>query len=53
MALSSKMDRVIIGGYDYKGNMMNYLSKLNFWQTRAIFMTRYWMRAKITSRSLI
>ena len=43
MTLSSKMDRVIIGGYGYKGNMMNYLSKLNFWQARAIFMARYQM----------
>ena len=40
MVLSSKMDRVITGGYKFDGNMMRYLSELNFQQARAIFMTR-------------
>ena len=43
MILSSKMDRVIVSGYRYDGTMMKYLSELNFWQARAIFMSRYRM----------
>ena len=43
MALSSKMDRVVTSGYKFNGGMMKYLSELNFWQARAIFMARYRM----------
>ena len=43
MVISSKMDRVITGGFKFNGKMMRYLSELNFQQARAIFMTRYRM----------
>ena len=46
MILSSKMDRVIISGCRYDGTMMKYLSELNLWQKRAIFMSRYLMWLK-------
>ena len=43
MVASSKMDRVILGGYHYDGKMKKYLFELDFWQARAIFMARYRM----------
>ena len=43
MILGSKMDRVITSGFSFSGTMMKYLSELNFWQARAIFMSRYRM----------
>ena len=43
MILSSKMDRVMISGFQYDGSQKKYLYELNFWQARAIFMSRYRM----------
>ena len=43
MVISSKMDRVLLGGFEYTGNMMKYLSELKFCEARAIFMSRYRM----------
>jgi hypothetical protein len=43
MVISSKMDRVLLSGYEYKGTQMKYLSELKFVEARAIFMSRYRM----------
>ena len=43
MVVCSKMDRVILGGYSFDGRMKRYLSELDFYQARAIFMGRYRM----------
>ena len=43
MALSSKMDRVLLSGLEYTGTMMKYLSELKFFEAQAIFMSRYRM----------
>ena len=43
MVISSKMDRVLLGGFEYTGTMMKYLSELKFFEARAIFMSRYRM----------
>ena len=43
MLLSSKMDMVLQSGAVYNGRMMKYLLELNFFEARAIFMSRYRM----------
>ena len=43
MVISSKTDRVLLGGFEYTGTMMKYLSELRFCEARAIFMSRYRM----------
>ena len=43
MVGSSKMDKVLLGGFNYNGEMMKYLKELDFGDARAVFMTRYRM----------
>ena len=43
MLLSSKMDRVLLSGFRFDGEVMKYLCELDFVDARAVFMTRYRM----------
>ena len=43
MALSSKMDKVLLSGFKYDGSAKKYLMELDFVHARAVFMVRYRM----------
>ena len=43
MMLSSKMDGILINGFQFTGKPMKYLSELEFEEARVVFMVRYRM----------
>lgn len=43
MALSSKMDKILLNDFCYDGKVKRYLLELNFEEGRAVFMMRYRM----------
>ena len=43
MLVSSKMDRVLVNGFKFDGKSQVYLSELDFYEARAIFLARYRM----------
>ena len=43
MILSSKMDKVLLQGFNFNGKVMKHLQELEFGEARAVFMTRYRM----------
>ena len=43
MMLSSKTDKIILGGFSYDGTPQKYLSLLDFEDAKAIFVSRYRM----------
>ena len=43
MVLCSKMDNVLLSGFEFDGNIKKYLVELDFEEARAVFMFRYRM----------
>ena len=43
MVLCSKMDNVLLSGFEFDGNIKKYLLELDFEEARAVFMFRYRM----------